>query len=325
MLRLFFVVSFLTLQSVTNAQVIKGKIVDVNTEEGIPYANVYIDGSSSGAVSNLYGNFEYDMAEMQSKTITISAIGYYSQTINLFTKNQNLYIELLPKVYDIHEAVVTSQSLVKLRRKNLRIFKQQLFGFTDKVDYCEILNEDDITFNYFENPDTLKAFASKPLIIKNSALGYTMHFYMDEFVYYKTSGYAYYDGSFKFVEDTSNIGEFELQNRAFSYKGSRMHFFRSLWENKLKENFYDITDEHHNSLRYADIVIEDGNGNKYISYDGEMYIYFYRYETKITLRKNLVYFEENGSYDPVGIRWDGFLANKRVADWLPLEYEPIDE
>src|SRR5664280_3039543 len=85
--------------------------------------------------------------------------------------------------------------------------------------------------------DTLKAFASKPILINNNALGYKITYYLDKFEYYKKDRSMFFAGNMIFNEDLG-INETQKQlygeRRNEAYLGSRMHFFRALWADDLK-------------------------------------------------------------------------------------------
>lgn len=65
---------------------------------------------------------------------------------------------------------------------------------------CKIINEEDITFNYDSDRDTLRAFARKPIVIHNHALGYIVTCYLDEFEYDKRMKITYFVGETLFNE-----------------------------------------------------------------------------------------------------------------------------
>ena len=301
-------------------QVINGVVIDKNTNETIPYANIYFSKTSYGTTSDQNGTFKIDISKYSSKPITVSAIGYFSTTIDYFYNNEELKVKLIPKVYNINEAQVSSKSLVRERKKNIRLFREEFLGTTDNSWDCEIINEKDITFNYFNDEDTLKAYASKPLIIKNRALGYNITYYLDIFEYYKNSKFVFFAGNFIFEEENSIFSDAVKKNREFVYQGSRIHFFRSLWEDQLSRNHFRMVNSENKKVRYEDIVVEDEEGNKYLKYRGNLRVYYFEIESTLSI-SGLVSFEQNGNFDPVGIKWTGAMAGDRIADWLPLDYQ----
>jgi len=306
------------------SQTITGTVIDQSTNETIPSATIYFSETSHGTSSDTSGKFEIDVSNYTSRPLTISAIGYYSKSIEYFIEGEDLLVKLKPKVYSIHEAQIKSKSLVRERKRNLRLFREEFLGTTDNSWNCEILNEEDITFNYFKDEDTLKAFVSRPLIIKNDALGYEITYFLDKFEYYRDSKFVFFTGNFIFKEDNISDPEKVKKNRDYVYNGSRMHFFRALWANNLYRNNFRIIDADNKKIKYKDIVVVDEEGNKFLKYKGSLRVYYFEIESKLII-SGLVSFEQNGNFDPNGIRWTGAMAGRRIADWLPLEYNPNHE
>lgn len=324
MIRYILVFLFVCLQTLAYNQVIEGTVIDKNTLDIIPFATIYFNGTSHGACSDLKGNFELDISKYASMPITISAIGYFSQIIDDYVIGEHLDIALKPKVYEFTEAVVNSKSLVRQRRANLKIFRNEFIGITENSWTCTILNEEDITFNYYTDKDTLRAYASKPIIISNKAMGYNITYFLEKFEFYRDTEFTFFAGNFIFEEDSTQDQNLVNKNREYAYNGSRMHFFRSLWANKLASNNFKIKNRKGKTIKYKDIVVQDNNGNKYLKSDENLYIYYYSKRTELILYTSLLYFSKEGNFSPEGMLWNGAMSIYRIADWLPLEYKPED-
>ena len=314
-------------------QVINGTILDIETDEKVPFASIYFNGTFVGTASDSEGNFTLDISNNISMPLTISCIGYYSLTLTDFSLDEPLQIYLKPKRIETGEVVVSGRSLVKERRGNLRLFKKVFLGTSVNAQSCEILNEEDITFNYGSDRDTIKAYASKPIIVKNEALGYTITYYLDIFEYDKKSQSFLFKGNSIFEEDfitkeNTNDEEYK-EKRENAYLGSRMHFLRTLWVDALESSNFTIKNSEDKDLNYSDIVIQQvGNLQdtlnlyiKYISYPTPMSIYYNAKVSTMHLKYQRVFFDKTG-YDSPGIIWEGEMLTKRIGDSLPLEYEP---
>jgi hypothetical protein len=61
---------------------------------------------------------------------------------------------------------------------------------------------------------------------------------------------------------------------------------------------------------------------KYLQYPENLGICYHTSlpSTYITFLESEVFFEKNGYFDPYGISWQGEMARRRIADWLPYEY-----
>jgi hypothetical protein len=310
-------------------QVIKGTVLENKTRNPI-LATVYFNGTFAGTQSDLNGNFELDISKNASRPLTISSIGYYSVNLTSFSTNKPLIIYLTPKVYEVKEVVISSKSLVIKRRANLNLFKNVFLGTTANARNCKIINENDITFNYDSDRDTLKAFASKPILLVNRALGYKMTYYLDRFEYSKRDRSMLFTGTLIFNEDLANE---ETNTRLYerrrknAYLGSRMHFFRALWANKLTSTGFIVKNSIGNSLFYNDIVEEsnpDSQNNciKFLKSREKLSILYYTKLSYIVFNKGKVDFDKDGFFDKTGlsISWEGEMMDQRVGDMLPYTY-----
>jgi hypothetical protein len=257
--------------------------------------------------------------------ITISALAYYSNTISDFSKEKPITIYLRPKVFELNEVVINSRVLSNERKAKLLIFKSEFLGTTVNGRNCEILNENDIVFNSDNESDTLKAFASKPILIRNNQLGFKITYYLDNFEYYKKSKSFFYKGSIIFNKDfADSAGEkqFYSKRRKDAYLGSRMQFFKALWMNNLKSAGFAVTTESYEKLNYNSFVVQGDSLRKFLTYPEKLGICYYgRYpSTYIIFIKEKIAFDKNGYFDPLAIAWDGQMAKQRVGDLLPYEF-----
>ena len=309
----------------TSGQIINGKIFDAQTKVAIPFASVYYDQTFVGASADQYGNFTLNVSKNGTMPLVVSAVGYYSVSLPDYLDKENLEIYLNPKVFEINEITIQTKSLKRKKERYLRIFEKEFIGTTKNAKECVILNEEDITFNYNSKSDTIKAYALKPILIENRALGYTITYYLDKFEYSKRSNYIYFSGRFIFSENmTENeelIWSYKI-NRETAYYGSRAHFVRTLYSNKLEGTGYEISDSSYNTLNISDIVFIDDNQQKFIKSVGKINIDYHRISSAIYLTGNPIIFNEAGYFDPNGIIWSGYMGNQRMADWLPYEYIP---
>ena len=312
---------FINCFTIGYCQVVKGIVRDEKTKTPIPFAPVYYNGTFTGTISDVKGYFELNRSEHVSMPLVISAIGYYSFVLKDFSSSRTIEIQLKPKEYEFKETVIKSKSLKALRQKNMRLFKKEFLGFSHNALYCKILNEKDITFNYFADKVVLKAFASKPILIENNALGYKVTYYLDRFEYYRKNGEILLSGNIVFKENkaTEEHQKEYAEKRKATYTGSRMHFFRSISLNdSVIEGFTISTTD--NKLSLKDIVVLDHKDNRYLNYPKGFYITSSAGTSYVTLLKDYVFFDKNGYFDGSGLNWSGYMGDQRVADWLPYEY-----
>ena len=66
------------------SQSVKGKVIDLNTQQGVAYVNIGVVGKGVGTVSDSEGNFELSLdATYNQDTLMMSIIGYESLTMKV--------------------------------------------------------------------------------------------------------------------------------------------------------------------------------------------------------------------------------------------------
>jgi hypothetical protein len=320
-----FILLFLliNLYLVAYNQVIKGTILDQQTHSKISFAYVYFNGTFVGTNSDQNGHFELDISKYASMPLTISALGYYSVNLTIVSTGKPVFIFMKPKIFELNEVVINAKTYSKERKENLRIFKNNFLGTTRNARNCEITNENDITL--ISENDTLKAFSSKPIIIDNRALGYKVTYFLDEFRLCKKSDSFFFSGNIIFNEDlTTDETQKQLfiSRRKQAFFGSRMHFFRSLWKNDLDSAGFTVKNSEDEYVHYNNIVTQEDSLIKFLNYPESLSICYHTSlpSSHIIFLEEDVNFDKNGYFDPSGISWQGEMARKRIADWLPYEY-----
>ena len=309
------------------SQIVKGTLLDKSDNQIISFASIYINGTSAGTHSDQNGYFELDISKYSSLPLTVSALGYFTYILTDFSVEKPIEIYLSRKTFELNEVVVAAKSTSKERKANLKLFRNQFLGSGYNGQNCVIMNEADITFKYSSSRDTLKAFASKPISIVNNALGYKINYFLNKFEYCWKSKSFLYEGSAYFSEDMATEltqKNFFEKRRKSAYLGSRSHFFASLWANKLKSNGFTIKNSVDQVINYEDIVNVRSGFIKYLSYEGDLFIYYLSKSpnSSLQLSKKSVFFDSSGYFDGSGVRIFGQMAKQRIGDLLPYDYKP---
>jgi hypothetical protein len=309
-------------------QIIRGTIMDESTGVSIPYAAVYFNGTFAGTSSDSDGYFEIDISTNLSVPLIISALGYYSSSVTDPSPDKFYRILLKPKVFELEDVIVGADGgrySRRGRKADMRLFREVFIGETPNAKKCKILNEDDLFFSHSSRGDTLKAFSLKPLSIENEALGYKISYYLDRFEYSGRQASFYFSGNIRFMQDSTvryrRSRRYE-ENREEAYTGSRMHFFRSLWNSDLDSTGFRVLDAEHNELSCNDFVIQADSLSKYLRNIGTLRILFSGKQpgSYIYFNRDSVFFNRSGNFDGSRIRWDGRMSDQRIADQLPYEY-----
>ncbi len=303
-----------------NGQILKGTVLDRDTEEPVPFADIYFSGSQRGTSADKQGKFTLDAAGFFGRPLTVSAIGYYSHTLNACTNVRPLNVLLVPKVYEIEGVELEYKSLEGKRKQYMRHFRREFLGTTRNGRNCLLMNEEDIRFDY-RIEDTIRAYCMKPLGIHNQSLGYQITYYLDHFEYITHEERVFFTGSILFAEDLTTPARTAEKRRWRAYQGSRMHFIRSLWANKLEENNFSM-DCLAIPIEYEDLVLVTEKEECFLRYHQPVSIYYFTTWSSFHFLKNQVFIDSDGYFDPEGLRWGGQMARKRIGDWLPYEYTP---
>jgi hypothetical protein len=318
-------------------QLISGTILDKETGNPITYATIYFEGTSVATFTDTKGNFILDTRNRSNMPLTVSALGYYSLNINDYVTDKPVVVHMIRKVIELDEISVAAKGDPKIRKRNLEIFKREFLGRTKNAGKCEIANENDIKFVTSANSDTIRAYSLNPLIIKNRSLGYNITYYLDKFEYIKSQSINQLIGDFLFLKDTvpGMTDQLAERNRNYAYFGSKMHFFRSLWQKGLKaEGFIvkagdrELTEQEF--IRYQ-VGLNPENVRKYVYYSNQLPIDFTisyvpaQTESSMTLLQNNIYFSSDGYFKGHNIIWQGEMALPGIADLLPYDFIPTCE
>ena len=306
----------------TKREIIQGKVREADSHKPVPNASIYLDGSLNGTASDSTGSFTLYSSTDSKTPIVISALGYFPETVADYPSGKRLIIYVKARQYELDPVEITVSDGVPRRRK-LSIFRKEFLGSSENGRNSRIQNENDIRLSYNQQTETLKASCDKPIIVHNRKLGYTFNFLLENFSSSAKATFFYGPQFFKEDPDHGNIEKME-RARESAYLGSRMHFIRSLWNNELAKNGFEIYGNNilKNKVGYNDLVVTV-DGQKYIRlketikiiYKGKI-SYLYKNESQKD-----IYIDKEGYNDPIGLDWGGAIGAQRAADLLPLEYK----
>jgi hypothetical protein len=114
---LLFISLFLTILGQTNTGVIKGRVYNSKTNEGVPFATIQIWGTTTGAVSDFDGNFSFTGVKPGYAELRVSSVGYntyISSAILVTNSNQvNIEIPLEELAINVGEVVIKASPFIK--------------------------------------------------------------------------------------------------------------------------------------------------------------------------------------------------------------------
>ncbi|AXP83089.1 Heme/hemopexin utilization protein C precursor [Mariniflexile rhizosphaerae] len=122
---LFNVLLFLAITNLYAQNSIKGTVTDATTNQGIPYANIYLSELEKGTYTNENGDFLLENLPSGNRKIVVSILGYETKSINILIPTTNsLTISLTPTAIEM-QAVIVSTPFHKLQSENVMKVEHQ--------------------------------------------------------------------------------------------------------------------------------------------------------------------------------------------------------
>ncbi|GEM_PF-517245 len=259
-------------------------------------------------------------------------------------------------------AVTVKGEIPKKWRKDLKKFTRLFLGNTINSSECSILNPEIIDFKLDKEKNEFLAIAEKPIMIENRALGYRIECYLRDFRYKRTGRIVRYKTFLKFTPMKPENEKQEIywkENRLNTYIGSLRHFLAAWANGCIEDHGFLVKKSASMPSVGRRTVLNEINLYKCISYSSSMAqkeIFFDGYLNVIytgniaykldTQKKESIWFKgytsrkgKRSSWlklnfgfawvdirgnlgDPYSICVYGDWASSRIADELPMDYEP---
>ncbi len=339
---------------------VSGVVLDADTGQPLPNANVFLANTMKGGVTDSNGRFVIPDVPAGTFDLVVSRLGYEVARREIQVAGD---LEVTP-AFKLRSLILTGEdvevtaSVPKKWKAQLERFNDLLLSTTSNAKKTNILNPEVLDFR--EENDGLTATASEPLVIENQALGYKLNLVLVEFV--ASSQKLAYKGSIKFDElspSSDKQAEEWRKNRLRTYQGSLRHFLAALSDTtmgpvmRLKQEGFEIFTFkflwERETQRLADplsmdrlfrrnpkspelyLDFHDYLGVRYIHEREERPFLYYHHLTRdagvqeswITLEGRDVKIDHQGRYaNELAIAKYGYWAWERLADMLPYEYSP---
>jgi hypothetical protein len=199
--------------------------------------------------------------------------------------------------------------------------------------------------------------ATEPLIIDNNALGYKITYALDSFVNEYNTQVSLYSGSPLYTEmQPANDAQRTKwrDNRLHAYKGSMLHFMKSVYSKTLQENGFDVQylyknngndsairiKDYYMGLNYdkddstqtveitpnqPDVIVlytKEKPGDDYLKASGDTHTQDQLSIITIAPQKGID-IEQNGYYyDQNDITVSGYWTWRKAGDALPYDFNP---
>lgn len=334
--------------------VISGTVVDAETKLPLEGASVFAQNTTKGTMTDKEGSFRLALNK-GGYEINITFTGYANRTINLeVTGDRTFNLELQKGDNTLGEVIIkNSAEVADGWEKYGQFFVRHFIGATPNADSCELLNPQALKFLYFKRTDRLKVLATEPLQIQNKALGYTIRYELDSFVYHYKTDLNSYRGRCLYLpmEGDSLQQEAWKSARKDAYTGSRLHFLRSYYDSTLTQEGFNIdlyTEASktkfarlRNPYDTAYYFFYDSTANAEIYFPSKAAIsytkktpekrYLEQYKLPVNAKSQVSYVDltdailiQTNGYFSEQRSWtnQGYWSWKNLADQLPYDYEP---
>lgn len=340
---------------------IKGRVIDSKTLEPLPFANVFLNNTTIGTVSDVNGDFLLkNIGQAGAYELVISFVGYKSTLLKLeFGKGDvdKGSIKLVPSEVELNSVEVKGTRDKEWERK-IKKFKKIFLGDDKAAAESVMVNPWVIDFPEVKNSNKFLANATGPIEIDNNALGYKIFFYLSSFEA-DSKGYSIY-GHARF-NDIQTVDEAQRlkweNNRRLSYLRSRHHLFKAIIDHRIRgEGFYLYTDKSNSEnanvrspyfnfeLTQAVIPFDTvslatrvGQTGVYrIALKGRVEVHYHKERALIRTYRDIAYpvswiqaerdfilvNKEGYELNPADVAVSGAMSADRVARMLPIDYKP---
>ena len=229
-----------------DAYLITGKVMDAATKLPLQGASVFAQNTTIGTATDPQGNFTLRLLN-GGYDLIITFTGYQTVTRRITTadaSDKDIVIAIAQKEKALEDVVIRSSNEVKDGlEKYGSFFEENFIGKTANSSQCTIKNKEVLKFYFYKKKNRLKVLATAPLEIENVALGYTIKYTLDSFTHEYASQLSTYSG-YPLFQDMKPVDEAQktgwYNNRLKAYRGSMLHFMRSVHDKILKEEGFEI-------------------------------------------------------------------------------------
>ncbi len=179
---------------------LKGKVVDTQTQEVLPFVHIYLVGTQHSTASNAKGEFELRISKKESSNLIFSMLGYKNYTLetNKIDFSTPQLIALVPDPQLLNEVIITSKKIptaLKIMEKMIRNipknYPQEPYSYEAYFkewlidrDTCKKFTEAFITITDHRGYRPLP-FEELPKLNKTMSVGVAKIRYSQDFSYFK--------------------------------------------------------------------------------------------------------------------------------------------
>ena len=237
---LFFL--FFSITILTQAQTLKGRVVDAATNDPIEFVSVYLNTTTRGTATNGKGEFTLAMPS-GTYEIILSYLGYEPLVHRVQSDSlpPSILFKLTPKAHVLGVVEVQGKRDAQWY-DNLEVFKENFLGKSWIARGCKLLNPEVLTIDFDHLSGIMSVKARGALLIENSLLGYKVEYLLTDFTYRTKERYVTFEGypRYELMQGGKTKQKRWNKNRESAYRGSAMHFARALQQKRLEEEGFNL-------------------------------------------------------------------------------------
>lgn len=327
---------------------IKGSVFDENSEP-VENASVFLNNTSYSTSTLEDGTYSFQVPEGNYELV-VYQYGY-STVLYPLSVDQPLEVKVNLKPLSM-ELIGHEVSAYRDPEwyKNLDVFKRNFLGVSRNGKACSLINPTAMILDGDPNSNVLKGWANSPLIIRNKHLGYNITYVL--VAYEKNENLSSYAGYVTYRDIPGlTLKKKHLNARERAYKGSMMHFVRSLVAGNAEEEGFQIQKFYKENWEWVlvpvsfdeilsyeeDGVYLKGSGRYQLTYNKEKpeiahgkksnptgtSIIGYGQVSEIEFLQEKVKLIASGAIEPpLGVMFSGYMGWEKVGDAVPLDYQP---
>ena len=351
---LIFLFLLLCIQKVFS-QTITGQVTDSQTNEPLPFVNVFISNTTKGTQTDVKGNFTLKLQTSGYSKVVASMVGYKSFEQEFVLRPdevRRLTIKLQIDTKFLNEVKISGKRDKQWKRL-YKDFEREFLGRTKNARNSNILNPYQIDIS--RKKQVLTANALQAIEIENKALGYGISYQLESF---QVTGTSYeFSGKtlFKLLPATDDLQTRTWENnRNQTYRGSLRHFLKAVANRKSHQEGFRVYFERESTPKISrnryfsnnalievnpDTLAQLNSVLQRVTLPARRYEIHYlnrrdpqnwyfdldREISWLEIKAPILAFSYNGILEnSYLIETIGNMSKRRVADLLPDDYQPTD-
>ncbi len=217
---------------------LRGVVQDSVTQQPLPFASVFLAGTTLGVTTNEAGEFAFPKVPAGSFDVVGSYVGYRLSKQTVRVDKQALppiTLRLGPTGSALGEVVVKAPPH---RPEDFEKFTDLFLGRSTFSQQCHITNPGDVVVFVNDSTRELIASAKNFVQVENEALGYRLKYYGLRFAFNQQDETGSFEGQ-PVLEEMTPRDEAQRRrwaaNRATAYAGSPTHFFKSIYDKRIRQ------------------------------------------------------------------------------------------